>query len=125
MRYAWVWLPLLLVASASAVARDKGPDGPSPPFPPSMHSFCPELIRDSERYGVISLRHAGKRGGNVMTMETWNNVPWQHRYLLAHCAAYVLTGSSDAPPAGLRIIDERSGKVQAVLDEQGFRDIDP
>lgn len=125
MRHAMTWVPLLLLASASATARDKGPDGPSPPFPPSMHALCPELIRDSQQYGVINLDRAGKRGGTIMTVATWNTYPWQHRYLLAHCAAYVLTGSSDAPPAGLRVIDEDTGKVQAVLDEHGFRDIDP
>lgn len=125
MRYAMTWLPLLLAASASVAARDQGPEGPSPAFPPSLLGMCPDLIRDSQEVGLIDLRHAGKRGGNVMTMPTWNNLPWQHRYLLAHCSAYVLTGSSEAPPAGLRIIDEDSGAVQAVLDERGFRDIDP
>ena len=113
------------IASLAALnsARGQEPADPPAPFPPQAIPMCKEQIDSARRTGLLDLRHTTARGGTVLTVDTWNQLPPEFQQLLAHCTAYILTGSTDAPSGKLLFVDEDTDEVLAVLDANGLRNV--
>jgi len=111
-------------ATASVVMDPTSTEGPVV-LPEEVAATCGDLVKSLQASAALSLKKAGKDGGDVTTSPTWAYTPFSHRVLMASCVAYVLTGSTEAPARPLRFIDEDSGKQVAVLDKTGYRDITP
>lgn len=113
----------LATLMGAACARGQEPTDSPPPFPAQAIPLCREQIDSARQSGLLDLRRANAHGGTVLTVDTWNQLPDDYQQLLAHCTAYILSGSTDAPPGALRFVDEDSGEVLAVLDAGGLRNV--
>lgn len=85
-------------ATASVVMDPSSTEGPVV-LPEEVAATCADLVASLQASAALSLKKAGKDGGDVTTSPTWAYTPFSHRVLMASCVAYVLTGSTEAPPA--------------------------